>query len=287
MSGQSYRERYGEWALIAGGSDGIGAAFANELARRGFNLVLLARREDVLADCAASIRNDHPVEVRTLCADLTAPDLTDAVDRAVSDLEVGMLIYNAGSPTAMGRFLDQPVEAALQLVALNCTGPITLAHMLGGEMRKRGRGGMIFMTSVAGLAGSAYQVAYSATKSFDQVFAEALWQDLYAAGVDVLSLVAGATRTPSVARMGLDFDRLAAENPAAAAMNPEDVAREGLDQLGRGPLWVAGEGNRELLPFLFSPGRANAINALSAGVAAVHGFEHIVAGQRSYAVGET
>jgi short-subunit dehydrogenase len=196
-----------------------------------------------------------------------------------------MLVYNAGSPTSMGRFLDQPVEAALQLVALNCNGPILLAHLLGGEMRKRGRGGMIFMTSVAGLAGSAYQVAYSATKSFDQIFAEALWQDLYSAGIDVLSLVAGATRTPSVARMGLDFDELAASNPAAAAMKPEDVAREGLAQLGCGPLWVAGEGNRALLPFLFSPERANAINALSVGVATVHGYEHIGAEPRGYAVG--
>jgi len=275
-----FRERYGEWALIAGGSDGIGAAFADQLAARGLNLLLLARREETLAECAASIGARHDVEVRTVCADLMAADLADRVRQASSGLELGMLVYNAGSPTSLGRFLDQPVEAALNLVALNCNGPIILAHLLGGEMRKRGRGGMIFMTSVAGLAGSAYQVAYSATKSFDQVFAEALWQDLYSAGIDVLSLVAGATRTPSVARMGLDFDKLAADNPSAAAMKPEDVAREGLAQLGRGPLWVAGEGNRALLPLLFSPDRESVINALSAGVATVHGFEHVTAGPR-------
>lgn len=150
MSHQNYRERYGEWALIAGGSDGIGAAFADQLAQRGINLVLLARREETLNRCAAAIRGQHDVEVRTLCADLTSTDLAEKVAAATTGLQIGMLVYNAGSPTSMGRFLDPPVAGALQLVALNCTGPVTLAHLLGGEMRKRGRGGMIFMTSAAG-----------------------------------------------------------------------------------------------------------------------------------------
>jgi short-subunit dehydrogenase len=275
MSAIDFRKRYGPCALIAGGSDGIGAAFADELAAMGFDLVLLARRDDVLAETAERIRDRHGVSVRALCVDLRSPDLVAELAAEAADLEVGLLVYNAGSSTGLGRFLDQGVADAQRMVELNCTGPIALAHHCGRAMRARGRGGMIFLTSMAGLAGSSHQVAYSATKAFDHVFAEALWHDLHPAGIDVLSLVVGATRTPSVERIGLDFEKLSPGDPKAGAMLPRDVAREGLAHLGKGPLWAAGEFNRALLPFFFSPDRVAVVNALSRGAASVHGLEHV------------
>lgn len=275
MKENAFRERYGPCALVAGGSDGIGAAFAGELAAKGLDLLLLARREAFLADTAAALRDAHGVEVRTCSIDLRSPELAVEVADAAAGLEIGLLIYNAGSSTALGRFLDQEVTDAQRMVALNCNGPIALAHHFGRAMRERGRGGMIFLTSMAGLAGSSHQVAYSATKAFDHVFAEALWHDLHPAGIDVLSLVVGATRTPSVERIGLDFEKLSPGDPEAAAMQPREVAREGLAQLGRGPLWAAGEFNRELLPFFFSPDRATVVNALSRGAANIHGLEYV------------
>ena len=275
MNADDFARRYGPCALIAGGSDGIGAAFADELAAKGFDLVLLARREDVLEATAQMLRAKHGVEVHALALDLCAPDLAATVAARTAGLEIGLLVYNAGSSTALGRFLDQDVAAAEQLVALNCNGPIALAHHFGRAMRERGRGGMIFMTSMAGLAGSSNQVAYSATKAFDHIFAEALWHDLHPAGIDVLSLVAGATRTPSSERIGLDFAKLDPDDPEAAAMRPQDVAREGLAQLGRGPVWAAGAANRDLLPFFFSPNRGAVVNALSRGAASIHGLEYV------------
>jgi short-subunit dehydrogenase len=281
VSAAVFQERYGPCALIAGGSDGIGAAFAEELASQGFDLLLLARRAAVLADTAARLRDAHGVAVHTRSVDLRSADLVDEVSSVAAGLEIGLLVYNAGSATALGRFLDQEVAEAQRMVALNCSGPIALAHHCGRSMRARGRGGMIFLTSMAGLAGSSHQVAYSATKAFDHVFAEALWHDLHPAGIDVLSLVVGATRTPSVERIGLDFEKLRPGDPEAGAMLPREVAREGLAHLGLGPLWAAGEFNRGLLPFFFSPDRAAVVNALSRGVANIHGLDYVPVSKRS------
>ena len=225
MSDSTFRHRYGPWAVIAGGSDGIGFAFADQLAAKGLHLMLLARRENILNECADRLRTRHGVEVKTVSVDLRAPDLAGTVAQSTDGLDVGLLVYNAGAPAGAARFLDEPVETAQQMVALNCVGPIALAHHFGRSMRKRGRGGMIFLTSMAGLVGSSYQVAYCATKAFDHVFAEALWHDLHPAGIDALSLIAGATRTPTSERMGLDFSKLNPSDPEASAMQPEAVAR--------------------------------------------------------------
>jgi short-subunit dehydrogenase len=275
MSDATFQQRYGPWAVIAGGSDGIGAAFADQLAARGLHVALLARREATLTECAEGLRARHGARVRIVPVDLRDANAGETVAAATADLEVGLLVYNAGAPAGAGRFLDQPLETSLRMVELNCQGPLTLAHHFGGAMRERGRGGMIFLTSLAGLVGSSYQVAYCATKAFDHVLAEALWHDLHPAGIDVLSLVAGATRTPTAERMGLDFSKLSPADPEAGAMRPEDVAREGLEQLGRTPLWVAGEGNRAILPLVLSPDRASAIEIMSAGAAGIHELPHV------------
>ncbi|HPG27251.1 MAG TPA: SDR family NAD(P)-dependent oxidoreductase, partial [Myxococcota bacterium] len=234
-----FRARYGPWALVAGASDGIGECFARALARRGTNLVLLARREPLLADLAAELRARHGIETRCLPADLTGDDLDRRVADATDDLEVGLLVYNAGAVHGARPFHDQPVEHALGLVALNCRGPVLLAHRLGRRMRDRGRGGMLFLTSMAALAGSSYTATYCATKSFDLVLAEALWHELTPRGVDVMAVIAGATRTPSMLTSNPGFE----DYPGL--MEPEDVAAGALANLGRGPVWVAGKANRE------------------------------------------
>ena len=108
-----FRARYGPWALVAGASDGIGECFARALARRGTNLVLLARREPLLADLAAELRARHGIETRCLPADLTGDDLDRRVADATDDLEVGLLVYNAGAVHGARPFHDPPVEIRL------------------------------------------------------------------------------------------------------------------------------------------------------------------------------
>ena len=259
-----FRARFGAWALVAGASDGIGECFARELAERGIHLVLLARREALLEALASELRARFGIETRVVVADLTGGDLDERVARATRDLEVGLLVYNAGAVHGARKFHDQPVEHALGLVDLNCRGPILLTHRLGQAMRARGRGGLILLTSMAGLSGSAYTAVYGATKSFDLILAEALWHELAPEGVDVLAVIAGATRTPSMLTSNPGF----ADYPGI--MEPRDVARGALRNLGRGPVWVAGARNRDMAAGLLPVPRVAAINAMSQATAQIY-----------------
>jgi short-subunit dehydrogenase len=265
------RERYGPWALVAGGSEGVGESFARMLASRGLNLVLLARRSGPLEALAASIRESHAVEVRTLPVDLTSADMMDQVAAKTADIEVGLLIYNAGSNVTYNRFPDWRVEELDFLLGLNCYAPVHLAHHFSRGMVERGRGGIMLLSSLAAFAGSAWMSLYPATKAFDHILAEGLWHDLKPSGVDVMCLVLGATKTPSHAQM--DFDAMA----PGFAMSCDEVALEGLNYLGRGPLWVAGEQNRARLPEGMIDSRAEAIEQMSAATAAIRGLDHLPA----------
>ena len=266
--GKSFRERYGPWALVAGASDGIGECYARAIAEEGVNLLLLARREPQLASLAVDLRAKHGVQTRTLVADLTAPDLDAKVEAATRDLEVGLLVYNAGAVHGAMAFHDFPVGHALGLVALNCTGPVLLAHRLGSRMRARGRGGIVLMGSLISFAGSAWVASYSATKAFDRILAEGLWHELRPHGVDVLGAVAGATRTPSMLASNESF----ADYPGA--MEPDEVARGALAFLGRGPIWIAGEANRATAKALSPVPRIPVINGMSEATASIYGLRH-------------
>ena len=262
-----FAHRYGPWALIAGGSEGVGESFARQLAAAGINLVLLARRSEPLQALADSIRAEHNgIEVRTLAQDLTAPDLLDRVRTATGDIDVGLLIYNAGSTVHYDRFPDWSREQLDFMLNLNCYAPLHLAHEFSRGMCERGRGGIILLSSLAAFAGSAWMSVYPATKAFDQILAQGLWADLKPTGVDVLCLCLGATKTPSHGDM--DFD---AWMPGVA-MECDDAAREGLEQLGKLPLWVAGEHNRAGLPEGFLDSRAENVTAMSEATALIKGL---------------
>lgn len=228
-------ERYGPWALIAGASEGIGEAFARAVASRGLNLVLVARRESELRATADAIAEDCGVDVLPLVLDLGADDLLACVRAGVGEREIGLLIYNAAY-APLGSFFDQPLEAKLQVLAVNCRGPLILTHEYAGAMRARGRGGVILMGSLAGMQGAPKLTTYAASKAFDLVLAEGLWAELRDEGVDVLACVAGATRTP-----GFEQNASAASGPV---MEPSQVAEEALATLGWQPSLIPGVANR-------------------------------------------
>lgn len=222
--------RYGPWAVIAGGSEGIGACLADDFASAGLNLVLVARKVEPLEELAADLRARCGVEVRTLSLDLTDAALLDRVRAATDDIEVGMLVYNAGASHKTGPFLDWALDDALKVVRLNTVGPMVLAHHFGKKMAARGRGAIVLMGSLAGSAGSPSVIPYAGAKAFEQVFAEGLWE-LKQHGVDVLHVVVGSTVTPAMARLGIVHRQNAADQP-------QDVARHTLANLANGPVTV-------------------------------------------------
>lgn len=231
----SFLHRYGPWALIAGASEGLGEAFARELAGRGLSLILLARRGDALERLAGELRQRHGVQVHTAAMDLGRADLAEAVRLCVGDREVGLLVYNAAA-SLIGDFMSQPLDEKLRMLDVNCRGPLVLAHELGQGMRERRRGGIVLMTSMAGAQGAPLIATYGATKAFNLVLAEGLWDELREQGIDVVGCRAGATRTPGYLRSKPGQDVM--------LMEPEPVARAALAGLGKGPTVVPGIGNR-------------------------------------------
>ncbi|HVP67102.1 MAG TPA: SDR family NAD(P)-dependent oxidoreductase [Anaeromyxobacteraceae bacterium] len=235
-------ERYGPWALVAGASAGLGEAFARRLAAEGLHLLLVARRGEALAALAADLRARHGVEVRHAALDLASPELGARVASLADGAEVGLLVYNAAH-SAIGPFVDRPLEEQLRVLDVNCRGPLVLSHLLGRRMAERGRGGILLMASLAGSQGGPLVASYAASKAFNLVLAEGLWDELGRRGVDVLACRAGATRTPGYA----------ASNPkrAVPTMDPGEVVQEALAAMGRGPSVVAGTLNK-FAAFLFA-----------------------------------
>lgn len=232
-----FAQKYGQWAVIAGASEGIGASLADQLGARGLDLVLIARNGPLLDEVAARARDDHGVQTRVVVQDLTAPDVGAKVAEATDGLDVGLLVYNAGASDRITTFLENELDYSLKQIKLDCIGPTVLAHHFGGAMRERGRGGIVLVASLACLAGSATLAMYSAVKAFQHNFAEGLWSELRPFGVDVCCTPLGMTYTPAFQRLGIEYD-------AAAHMLPDDVAREIIENVGNGPVHVVGENNR-------------------------------------------
>jgi short-subunit dehydrogenase len=224
----AFADRYGPWALVAGASEGLGAAFARSLARRGLRLLLVARRSQPLAELAAGL----PTETVTVAADLATADGLSLVLAAAADREIGLVVANAAySP--IGSFLDRELADAQRALDLNCRAPVTLAHQLLPPMVARGRGGFVMMSSLSSLQGSPGISTYAASKAFDAVLAEGLWAELRGTGVDVVTCLAGAIATPGLAAA-------AATKSPPGTVAPEVVAEAALSGLGRGPRVVAG-----------------------------------------------
>jgi uncharacterized protein len=249
---------YGPWAVIAGGSEGVGASFADQLADAGINLVLIARKPGPLAETAEAVRAKG-VEVRTLELDLLDQGALKAIRAVTDDVEVGLLIFNAGANSYGSDFVTGDLDRVQDIVALNITAQLALTHHFGALMKARGRGGILLVGSLAGYLGTAHTSVYSAVKAFGRIFAEGLWLELREHGVHVLELVLGVTRTPAMARAGLDFSI-----PGLNVAEPEDVAREGLAHLADGPVWIAG-GNDAVAVKRSGPDRAALLEKAHAG----------------------
>ncbi len=227
----SFLTKYGPWALVIGGSEGIGSAFARKLAERGLNLVLVARKPEPLEETAANIRKIG-VEVRTLSADISKPREALAAIREITDpLEVGFLLYMAGANLTRGVFPDVDLELARKMVAMNVDGQMEFTHHYAGLMKARGKGGVVLVGSLAGYVGTPMISHYSAAKAFSRIFSEAVWFELKPFGVDVLHLNVNFTATPAMVRLGWDV---------SAAEDPEDVAEDGINHIADGPVWVVG-----------------------------------------------
>jgi len=254
-----FADSYGPWALVLGASEGLGEAFATGVAARGVNVVVAARRGGLLARVAQNVANTHGVETRAVTLDLGDQVFLRELRSATEGLEVGLVVYNA-TGVYTGEFEDQPVDSMKSMVAINCLGPLLVCEHFGRSMIARGRGGVVLMSSGAGLAGCPFNAAYAASKAFDLVLGESLWAEWRRDGVDVMSVIGPAMDTPTF-RTSMPPEVLAVTPPAMA---PPQVVEEVLDALGSCPSFVPGQDNRQLLGALGALPRMQQVEAMAA-----------------------
>jgi short-subunit dehydrogenase len=227
-------EKYGPCALVAGASEGLGAAYAEALAKRGFKLVLLARRKEKLETFAGELRKKYPVEIITHAVDMGDFEAVKTFTGALN-IQIGLLVYNAAY-APVGLFRDIEEEQLARITAVNVRGPLLLTRFVLPQMIERKKGGVILMSSLAGTQGSPKLAGYAASKAFNAILAEGLWEELKPLGIDVIASCAGAILTPGYTE--------AQQAKAPGALTPEQVAEKTLKALGKRPVFVPGAINK-------------------------------------------
>jgi short-subunit dehydrogenase len=229
-----FREKYGPWAIVTGASAGIGRAMATELAARGLNIIAIARRQTLLDTLQQELSENYGVEVRTIRTDLTDPESISKIELLTSDLEIGLVVPNAGMELS-GAFIYTSLEDNENMLKLNITAPMQMAKVFGAKMAARGHGGMLFISSLFGYQGIPHVASYAATKAYILSLGEALHVEMKTSGVDVTVLSPGLTSTDMPANMPLDFAKI-----PVFSQSPEQVARTGIKALGRKATVVSG-----------------------------------------------
>lgn len=232
-------KKYGTTALIAGASEGIGAAFSHYLAKAGYNLVVVARRVEPMVALAKEIEEKYQVKVQTVSCDLSTPNAADELLGAVEQFDIDVFVYNAGL-SYIGPFEKNDPNHHLEIARTNIMTPLQMVQTLGTKMLERQRGAVVLMGSLAGLQGAGFLSTYAATKAFDTILAESLWYEWKERGVDVIACVAGATSSPN-------FLKTQPKNPGLIkpkVQTPEEVVEECFANLGKQPRIITGFANR-------------------------------------------
>lgn len=215
--------KYGEWAVVTGASDGIGREIALLLAQDGVHLVLVARREGILQAMAGEMREINGIQTHVIAADLATDAGVQAVINGTQGLDVGILVAAAGYGTS-GRFLDSTPEREANMLAVNATAVMHLAHHFGTRFAERGRGGIVLFSSLVAFQGVPKAAHYAATKAYIQTFAEGLERELAPLGVDVLISAPGPVASGFAARADMQM---------SMSLTPDVVARDTMKALGR------------------------------------------------------
>jgi len=230
-----FRQRYGPVAVVTGASSGIGYAFAEELAERGLDLVVTARRRGRLEELAGRLAREHGVSVTPYQCDLADPAAPGELAGFTGGMDVGLVISNAGFGLRRGPHESHDAAVLTELLMVNCHAPSALANRFVPRLRARGSGGIIFTSSVEGSIGGPYSAAYSSSKALVTSLGAALWGELAGTGVDVLTLCPGKTVSEAAVKQGFDASINDDATPA------REVARLALDRIADGPVYVSSE----------------------------------------------
>ena len=217
--------KFGPWAVVTGASSGIGEEFARQLAASGLHLVLVARRLSALEALGGELAKTFGIHYRAVGLDLTTDDFLKKMEEATHDLDIGLVVSNAGAMTA-GDFLTTDHRALQRSLRLNVKAHLDVTHHFGHYLAQRRRGGLLLVASTTGLQGMPFAAEYAAEKAYVLSLGEALHVEFQKVGVHVTVLLPGSVDTPMIIASGFD--------PATLPMKPmstQQCVAEGLAAL--------------------------------------------------------
>ncbi len=244
MKPAQWTQRYGSTALVTGASSGIGEQFACQLAEKGFNLLLTARREALLVALKERLEREYGISVTCFVCDLCDLQQVDALIERAHSMDVGLVVSNAGYGVAKGAFLGVAQDELEAMYRANSLAPARIAHALLPAMLAKKRGGFIFTGSMEGDAVFPWSAAYAASKAFLHSLVLALWHEVKGSGVDILLLAPGSTDTNAPLHQGISREQL------VGVMSPAAVAQQALQHLGQQPYFMPGMHNRLFIGLL-------------------------------------
>lgn len=220
-----FAEKYGPYALVTGGSKGLGLEFAKQLAGKGVTPILVARNQDSLKKASLEIEKEYGVKAPTVSVDMTKPEFISELAEKTKDYEVGLVVSNAGM-WKDGQFLKTDMEAQTKVLQLNVIAPQRLASHYGGKMAERGKGGFLFVGSGLANGPTPLQANYAGSKAWSHQFAPAFAEETKQYGVDVSVVVPGAINTGAA-------DKEAQGKMPLPLMEPGEVVKKALSGLGK------------------------------------------------------
>ena len=193
------KQQFGPWAVVTGASSGIGKEFARQIAASGIHVVLVSRRLALLEEVGDGLAKDFGVAFKTVFADLSKDGFMKDLIDATTDLDIGLVVSNAGSASP-GRFLDENRNKMAALQKLNTLAHLDIAHHFGRKLARRKRGGLLFVGAMGSERGVPYMADDAAAKAYIQSFSQALHVEFRPLRVHVTVLAPGPTQTAAIAQ---------------------------------------------------------------------------------------
>jgi len=223
MNKSRFLAKYGTWAIVTGATDGLGKQFAMQLADIGFNVVIVARRKNLLDGLSKKINQTYNVDCLTIDLDLSTNDAVTSLYEKTKHLDIGLIVEAAGFGTSTN-LIEADIKIEKQLIDLNCKCLMEMSHVYGKKFSAQKKGGMILISSLLGFHGAFGTANYAASKAYVQALGEALYFELRKHNVDVLTVAPGPINTGFASAAGMEF---------SMALKPEDVTKQSIESLGK------------------------------------------------------
>ena len=233
------KNKYGDWALLIGAAEGIGEAFSIQLASLGFNLIMLDKNKSTLLVLGEKLKTDFGIQVKSLHFDLVDPETSLKAINEIENLKSRLLIYNAAF-SLIKQFTQHSSEDLERYLQVNIASPLRLIHAFSSYLKAKNEGGgILLMSSLAGLLGMQFIAPYAASKAFTWNLAEGLHHELKPFGIDVSACIAGATLSQTYINTKPKYGLIKPQ-----LQDPKEVAKTALKQLGKRGFFISGFSNR-------------------------------------------